>query len=155
MTIAEEEIDTGSFGCISVCLDPGAPDSVIRTRECKDIFVGETARSKSGYAYEEAGGRKIVNEGQKSLTLMSQDGDMNAMGFQVVDVNGPFGFVAEFVDAGYRIVFERNGAYIENSHGWRTRLRRSNGMWYLDCWRIPHRIASDPEELKQRFARQG
>ena len=155
MTLAVDDIDTQGMECISVRIDSGASDSVLPTRECPDTTLEETARSAFGYACEAAGGHRSINEGQRNITFFSQDGDLNTMDFQVADVNKPLGSVAELVDAGHKVVFEKAGAYIQNEQGRRTRLRRSNGMWYMDCWRIPHAIASSPCQLEQLFARQG
>ena len=71
----------------------------------------------NAYAYEAAGGHKIINEGQQNITFFSQGGDLNTMGLQAADVNKPFGSVAELVDAGHRVAFGKAGAYIENVHG--------------------------------------
>ena len=77
------------------------------------------------------------------------------MDFQVAAVNKALGSVAELVDAGQKVVFDKPGAYIENADGRRTRLRRQNGMWYLDCWELPNELAVDPSKLVKLFHRQG
>ena len=155
MALAKDEIDTDIVEYTSVLIDPGASGSAIPTGECNDIPLEDINRSRLGYAYEVAGGHRIINEGQRNMTRMSQDGDLNNMEFQVVGANKPFLSVIEFVDAGHRIVLESGGAYIENEKGRRSRLTRSNGMWYFVCWRIPRKIAVPKNSISLLQGRAG
>lgn len=86
---------------------------------------------------------------------MSQQGDHGSIDFQVAAVNEALESVSEFVDARHKAVFDGTQSYLENQHGKRTRLRRQNEMWYLDCREIPHEIASSPNKSSQFFQRQG
>lgn len=63
--------------------------------------------------------------------------------FKALAVNKAFGPVPELVDAGHRVIFDGGGSYIENAQGHKTKIRRSNDMWYLDFWRVSRHIASD------------
>lgn len=109
--------------------------------------------SRSGYAYEAAGGHRIINEGQKGITFMSQEGALSRMDFQVVAVKKALGSVSELVDSGHRVACEGKGADIENVHGDTTNLRRCNGMLYLDAWRVPQSIANDGSKFMQLFSK--
>ena len=50
------------------------------------------------------------------------------MNLQVAEVNETFGSVAEFVDAGSKVVSQKEAPYIEAPHGRRIGLRRGRGM---------------------------
>ena len=56
---------------------------------------------------------------------------------------------------GLRVIFAADGAYVENAQGHDISLRRNNGMWYLDCWRVPDDVAEDEEKLAKFVHRQG
>ena len=45
--------------------------------------------------------------------------------------------------------------YIEINDGDKTNLRRCNGMFCLDAWRVPHHTANDSNRLPQLSQRQG
>lgn len=61
-TIANEEDEMSGFQRVPVLMDSGASDSTLPTGERSDVPLIETTKSKSGYAYEAAGGHKTLNE---------------------------------------------------------------------------------------------
>lgn len=69
------------------------------------------------------------------MVLVSQQGDPGSIDFRNAAVNKALGSVSEFVDVGHEVVFDGNRSYSENSKGKQTKLRRQNGVWYLDCWK--------------------
>ena len=91
MTMADGDVYIAGFECISVPVDPGVSDSVPPTSERQYVPLQEATGSRAGYAYEAAGGAKMFNEGQGSIILLPQDGDLNAMDLQMAGVNEFFG----------------------------------------------------------------
>ena len=95
--------------------------------------------SKSGVYYTTADGTPVHNEGEKTLTMCTSDGNhMRRMTFQVAAVNKALGSVSKMVENGNKVVFARDGSYIENE--WskdRLWLREDNGVYVLDILVAP------------------
>lgn len=132
----------------------GASGSVLPTDECIDVGVVQAQPSTSLYACEVTWGNKQANQGQRDLTFLSQRGDLGNIGCQVAAVNQALGPLAKPVHAGHRVTFDGSASPIENQEGRRTKLRRQNGMWYLDCWELLNDLANTHEKLV-RFLHQG
>ena len=150
-TTMEEELDLKDLECVCVFIGSGASDSIFPIDERKDSRTFETATAKHGDAYKAVGGHRAMNEGQRNVTFFSQDCDLGSIGSQAAAVNKARGSVAELVDSGHKVLFDGEVPDIENKRGKQTRFRMINGMWYLDCWRVPHKIANSQEEMSKFF----
>ena len=138
-----------------VLIDSGASDSALLSGECKYIPTGEAVKSQNGHAIRAAGRHRIANEGQTGITFACQERTLRALNCYVADMRKTVGSVSEFADAGRNVVLSNKEVYIEDEQAERIKLRQSNGMWYMHCWRVPHAIATDPNKLAARFERQG
>ena len=120
VSLSQNDEDTCGFECecVFVCahvcalIDSGASGSVLPLSECPDVLVEENQKSRTGYAYEVAGGHRIVNKGEKEITLVPQEGHLGLMKFQVATVNKALVSVSELGGSGHNVVFERKGAYV-------------------------------------------
>ena len=72
--------------------------------------------------------------------VLSQEGDFGSTDFQVAVVNKALEFMSGLVDGGHMVASSGPGSYVENSDGQRTKLGRQNGMFHLDCWKLPSNI---------------
>ena len=139
------------FECISIPMDPGASESALPKFQCMDMPLRQTDKSRSGYTYEAAGGQSILNEGERNLIFMAQEGNSCNMAFQVAEVNKGLRSVADLVDIGHKVVFDANGSYMQDPSSQRAHLRRQRGMWYLDCWKVPREYFDNPADLAKVF----
>ena len=140
------------FEHVCILIDPGAFHRTFPLEDCNEVPLVVARESKAGHAYEAAGDHIIVNEGQRHITFMPQGGSLNRMDFQVTVANEALGSGSEVVGSGHRVILGKKEAYIENMFGGKTSLRRCNGMWYLDVWRVPQFIANGDQELSQFFS---
>ena len=102
--------------------------------------------------YTTADGTPVHNEGEKTLTMCTLDGNhLRKMTFQVAAVNKALGSVSKMVENGNKMVFDKDGSYIENK--WskdRLWLREDNGVFVLDMLVAPAEIKPETG-----FGRQG
>ena len=67
-------------------------------------------------------------------------GARHMMTFQVAGVHKALGAVSKIVGAGHRVIFDSEdiGSYIEDKKtGQKTKLRQTNGVYFLDVWMKP------------------
>ena len=136
----------------ALVIDSGAAETVMPSDWFPNHEVKESAGSKSGVYYTTADGTPVHNEGEKTLTMCTADGNhMRRMTFQVAAVNKALGSVSKMVENGNKVVFARDGSYIENEWSQdRLWLREDNGVYVLDMLVAP---PDNPPE--SGFGRQG
>lgn len=91
---AAGEVDTKGFEHACVPIGSGVSVSVLPAEGCQEVPLKEAKKPKAGYAYEGAGGHRIVNEGQRDITCISQEGALGRMGLQAAEVNKTLGSTA-------------------------------------------------------------
>eukprot|EP00971_Amphidinium_carterae_P074239 1467091-Amphidinium_carterae.2 len=102
-----------------------------------------TQDQKSGSVYESATGQKIVNKGQVTL-LCRHQGSLRGLRARCVAVKKPLVAVVDMLDAGHKVVFDRddNGkdqsCAIHKSTGEITPFEHRNRVWELSVQTIPH-----------------
>ena len=136
----------------ALVIDSGAAETVMPSDWLPDHEVKESVGSKSGVYYTTADGSPVHNEGEKTLTMCIVGGShRRKMTFQVAAVNKALGSVSKMVENGNKVVFARDGSYIENEWSQdRLWLREDNGVYVLDMMIAP------PENLPESgFVRQG
>ena len=95
-------------------------------------------------------GGGIANEGEKKMTIWTEDSQPRLLTMQVCDVNKALMSVSKVSRAGHRVVFDDDYSYIENKMtGERTTLKQENGVYTLEVWVQPH------GSYGQGFGRQG
>lgn len=140
---------------IELTVDSGAAETICPVSVAKTIATQPGAKMAQGAKYTCEGGRKLPNLGEKRCTLSTNDSrTMRSITMQVADVNRPLLSVAKSVDAGNRIVFDREWSYIEDRQtGEGTTLTRQGGLHILDAW-----VKGKPESVDKPvmpFGRQG
>jgi hypothetical protein len=97
--------------------------------------LSPTTATASGVNYRAANGTEIKNHGQRIVKGFASDGTQINVAAQVADVNSNLGSVARAVEAGSRIVFDKEGSYIQNKKtGKKIHVKYNNGQYEFDIW---------------------
>ena len=100
---------------IELTVDSGASETVVGEGMIDSAEVTEGWAMKKGVEYEVANGVRIPNLGEQRFVAHTQEGFQKNIKAQVCDVNKALLSVRRFVDAGNKVVFDKNGSYIEDS----------------------------------------
>ena len=119
-----------------IIIDSGACASVMPTTWCNHVPVTETPQSKAGDYYRAANGQKIYQEGERTISMMTQEGALRDMRFIVCDVAKALGSVSQMCKTGHRVVFNppwsAQGSYIQHvSTGEKMWLQEEGGLYVL------------------------
>ena len=102
-----------------IVVDSGAPASTLPKDWCQHVKLWEAAGSKSGQTFNAANGQEIPNLGRRAATLMTKEGAIRDMKFEVCSVTRALGSVSQMRRAGHRFTFkppwDPNGRYIEHT----------------------------------------
>ena len=96
----------GTWEKITMAVDSGAVDHVIRKDEAASIPLRETKASKAGMCYTAANGTDIANYGEKKISGLNDDREPAGMVAQVADVRRNLGSVMKIMETGNKIVFD-------------------------------------------------
>ena len=120
-------------------IDSGASATVLPQDWFTNYKKVESEGSKVGEYWRAANNAKIFNLGERTLQLLSLDGNVQrSMTFQVASVGKALGSVSKIVHTNNRVVFDPAGSYIESlSDGSVLPLREDNGVFVLDAWVAP------------------
>ena len=121
-----------------VIIDSGACASVMPTEWCPHVETMSTPQSRAREFFRAANGHRIYNEGQKLVTMMTQEGTKRDMRFTVCDVSKALGSVSQMCRTGHKVVFNppwnEEGSYIEHvESGERMWLEERNGLYMLNA----------------------
>ena len=87
---------------IELSVDSGACDTVMPTKLGSHISMVATAKSRSGFEYEVANGKGLLNMGERRCLMMTENSDtMKRIAFQRADVHKPLLSVSRLADQGY------------------------------------------------------
>ena len=144
----DDDVDGEQFVCIMkgreweplpypIIIDSGASASTLPKEWCQHVKLWETNESKSGQSFNAANGESIPNLGRRSVTLMSREGAIRDMKFEVCGVTRALGSVSQMCRAGHRAVFnppwESEGSYIEHVEtGQKMWMIERDGIYLLD-----------------------
>ena len=120
---------------VDLAVDSGATETVVNEQMLESVEIKEGPASRRGVEYEVANGVRIPNLGEKRFMGVSEEGTTRQITAQVCDVNKLLLSVKKVVGAGNRVVFEQEGAYIEDRvSGERMWMREENRMYMLRMW---------------------
>ena len=116
--------------------DSGTCASVMPTSWRHHVPLRETPQSKAGDYYRAANGNTIYQEGERTVSIMTQEGSLRDMRFIVCDVAKALGSVSQMCRIGHRVVFNpfwsHKGSYIEQVETVeRMRLQEEGGLYVL------------------------
>ena len=131
-------------------VDSGASEHVVPPNIVDHVKLDDGA--KKGCEYEVADGGTIENLGERRcLVANDHNRAINRIDLQVTDVHKPLLSVAKMVDAGQRVVFSPEGAYVEDTlTGERIPMDRRGGIYEMRFW--AKQLA--PKSPNQDFNRQ-
>ena len=120
-----------------VVVDSGASASVMPAEWCPHVPTMATKESEQGEFFRAANGNKIYNQGQKMVTMMTQEGAHRDMRFTICDVSKALASVSQMCRAGNTVVFNPpwnpEGSYIQHIDiGEKLWLREEHGLYMLD-----------------------
>ena len=125
-----------------ITVDSGAADNVMpRSTLRKWMKVRQSEASRAGVHYVAANGARIANEGEADFAFQDKDGKRHSWVFQVADVNKVLASVSAMVDAGHRVVFDRDEvtgtdlSFITcKATGESIKMRRDRNVWTIDAF---------------------
>lgn len=117
---------------IWITVDSGASENVIAEKMAPMTKTRPSRGSQSGVQYVTANGSCMKNQGEKHLKVVTQEGQKCTINMQVTDVQKPLMSVSRICDAGRRVVFAKEGGYIENlMDGKRATFPRVDNVYRL------------------------
>ena len=129
--------ETG-FTRIRSVLDSGATDSCAPHAMCAEIRSRESEGSRRGQMYTAAGGKRLANEGEKEILMVTPDGEAVTTNWQTVDITRPLSSVRQICMQGNRVVFGASGGVIQNLEtGKETAFGIEDNVYVLDLWLPP------------------
>ena len=142
-----------------VTVDSGAADNVMPRRLLRGrAKVRPSEASRAGVHYVACNNGRIANEGEADLEFLSAEGNHHSWTFQIAEVNKVLASVSAMVDAGHRVIFDKDDktgmdiSFIVNKKtGVSTKMRREKNVWVVDAWIEEE----NPEHQGLGFARQG
>ena len=130
-------LECSGWQLVTLTVDSGASETVCHSEHFPNTPVNQDS-PKHGLRYKGASGNPIVNQGDKKIAFITDEGEQRDMLFQVCDVTKPLASVSRICKKGHRVVFEDGCSYIENLYsGDVTWLREENGVYVMDIWLPP------------------
>ena len=83
------------FMKVKSVLDSGATDSCAPDCMCPEVKSGPSEGSRRGQMYTAAGGKKIANEGEKDITMVTGASEIVQTNWQTVDITRPLSSVRQ------------------------------------------------------------
>ena len=128
--------ELGSVGAssddLTITIDSGAAESVVGAGMAPTIPTTTSPGSIAGVEYVAANGSRMKNQGQKHIPVFTEAGQRCRLRMQVTDVKKPLLSVSRICDTGHRVIFDKQGGYIEaNDTGERFNFIRENGVYRM------------------------
>ena len=125
-----------------ITVDSGAANNVMPRRMVRHKNkIRASPASKAGVVYVAANNGRIPNEGEVDFEFTTEAGHAEMMVVQIAEVNKALGSVSYMVDAGFKIVFDKDLAtgkdlsvMVHKATGRTTRFRRDKNVWVLDAY---------------------
>ena len=93
--------------------------------------------------YTAAGGKKLANEGEKDICMVTGDGNTVMTNWQTVDITRPLSSVRQICLQGNRVLFGAQGGVIQNIEtGKETPFGVEDNVYVLDLWLPPSQAAA-------------
>ena len=125
-------VQEGEWVEVEMAVDSGATETVIDEDTLTHVPKVEGPAFKRGVKYEVANGVRIPNLGERRFKGATEEGILKNITAQVCDVNKPLLSVSKVVAAGNRVVFDKDGSYIEDlTTGDKVWLKNVGGMYIL------------------------
>ena len=114
---------------LTVC----APDCM-----CPEVKSRPSEGSRRGHMYTAAGGRKIANEGQKDITMVTESKNVVQTNWQTVDITRPLPSMRQICLQRNGVLFGAHGGVIYNIEGRQEPpFSIEDTQYVLDLWLPP------------------
>ena len=148
---AEEEVT------FEVALDSGSGEHVADPDDAPGYQLEESAGSRMGQNFVDAGGNRIPNKGKMELHLVAPNGSTSPTNlnstFQGAKVTRPLHSVSKICDEGFEVRFTKDAAVVLTSDGKVVAKYVRKGGLYVATMRL--RPPNNGKQLPQSFQRQG
>ena len=123
-------------------MDSGAHDNVIPRRLMrKKQKIRQSSASRAGVHYVTASNTRIPNRGETDFDFKTKDGKPQSWIFQVADVNKILASVADRVDKGCRVTYDKDmdtnidlSTIYDKRTGETVKMRRDGNVWVVDAY---------------------
>ena len=127
------------FTKVKIVLDSGATDSCAPDCTSPEVKSRSSEGSRRGQMYTAAGGKKIANEGEKDITMVTGSNKVVQTNWRTVDITRPLSSVRQIFMQGNRVLFRAQGGVIYNiESGEETPFGIEDNIKVLDLWLPPN-----------------
>jgi hypothetical protein len=119
---------------IVLTVDSGASETVVPPDVASCLPLLHT--SQVGTEYEVANGGVVVNLGERRADVIMKLGSKTSMilSFQVVKVHKPLLAVSRLVEAGHKVLFDKDDPHIMLSSGEKVAMKCRDGTYEIELW---------------------
>ena len=122
----------GKGRVVEMTIDSGAAETVTSEEEIPEYPTIQPSGPERETQYVLPDGGMVKNKGEKHVEITTGEGAKCTVRMQVTQVRKSLMSVSKVCDAGHRVIFERNGGYIEHeASGQRTAFDRKGGVYAL------------------------
>ena len=122
-------VQEGEWVEVEMAVDSGATETVNDEDTLTRVPKVEGPAPKRGVKCEVANCVPISNLGERRFKGVTEEGILKNIAAQVIDVNKPLLSVSKEVAAGNRVVFDKDGSYIED-------LTTGDKVWFKNVGRM-------------------
>ena len=143
-----------------ITVDSGSHHNVMPRRMVKRSRIRPSEGSKRGLHYVAANKGRIPNEGETDFKFETEEGELEDWTFQIAEVNKALASIADRVDHGYRVTFDkdektgRDASYMLHKKSKKIiKVTRHGNVWRVEAIVDVDNI--DEDRMPASFARQG
>lgn len=144
MAVQQERARKASGQVLEITVDSGAAEVVAPPTFAAGYATRPSAGSRSGARYRTASGNLISNQGEKRITMTTEEGETRTMTCQIADATKPLASAGRITSKGHRIVFDDDDAYIlHKATGCRIKLYKNGNVFIMKVRIVDPEEASD------------
>ena len=130
-----DAVTEGEWEVLEMAVDSAATETVLNDEMVSTVETKDGAASRRGTEYEVANGETIPNLGEKTFLGETEEGYKRNICAQVCDVNKALLSVKKVTEAGNRVIFDKDGSYIEDKEsGEKIWMTEKGGMFTIKLW---------------------
>ena len=115
-------------------LDSGAARSVCPRTHCEQFPIYKTGSPAEQEGFQTATGKRVPNEGSRTVVGKSSDGAGVSMKYAVANIQVPLDSVSQMCDAGAVVTFTSSGGWIDLPSSERLTFKRRGDTYYRETW---------------------
>ena len=119
---------------VVLTVDSGASDTVVPPSVAANLPLLHS--SQVGIEYEVANGGVLLNLGERQAEVITKFGNKVSflMNFQVVKVHKPLLAVSRLVEAGHKVLFDKEDPHISLAGGEKMPMTCHDGTYEVEIW---------------------